>query len=744
MIVFCYFMKAFADANRSAARLLCDNQNSQVTPLPRKPRINPRGSCRSESPMKPYRSIPAGLFAGLSLLAAAHAGVTLPPIFSDHMVLQKSASVPVWGTASPGEKVSIQLDDKSAQATAGADGKWQATLDLSQSGPGPFQMTVKGANNLAIDDVMVGEVWLASGQSNMGATLDLSTGGAQEVAASANPMVRQFYVNPHPSAKVMDVCKGKWSVAGPDTSGHFSAVSYYFQKELQKNLHVPVAIINSSLGGTYVESWMSPQAVTADKDILAVQKADIEESASFPGRLKEYAQKMLAWEQENNRTDQPKGDPNDFAAPSISTADWKTIKLPGSFASAGLPDAGVTWLRKEITVGPEASGRSIRLDLGGIRNFTTVYWNGVKVGETTPATPPGTEGKFTYMIPASISKPGKAVIAVRIYTPEQKAGLEAGASGSNFRAIAGKWVTFLAGDWLAKAEYSLPPLDSAAAQTIPKEPGPPQQEKNIPGYLYNGMIHPLIPYAIRGFIWYQGENNTTYAMQYRKIFPAFINDLRAQWKQENLPFYFCQLAAFGPIATSPSDSIWAELREAQYMATKLPNTGEAILIDIGEEKDIHPRDKKDAGERLGKVALANTYGEKIPYSGPIFQSMQTVDGKIRIQFTHIDGGLVAKPIPQTYRPRSIQTVTQPLIRNSPQSQLEGFAVCGADKQWKWADAKIDGDQVLVWSSQVPQPVAVRYAWSDNPIVNLHNAAGLPAVPFRTDNFPGISSAVRTR
>lgn len=681
---------------------------------------------------------------GGAILGTCRANVSLPDIFSDHMVLQKTEQVPVWGKASPEETISVEVGGQSAQAKAGADGKWRAILNLSQSAPGPFEMMVKGSNTLVVKDVVVGEVWLASGQSNMRVPVNESANSAPVIAASANLLLREFIVAAKPSPTMIEEANGKWYVAGPDKTGHFSAISYFFGKQVQKELGVPVGMINSAVGGTYNESWMSPQALAADPDLSALQKVAAETAAKYPQALKDYAAQVVAWEQQHGRADQPKGNPGDFSAPSASVADWKTIKLPGGFHGQGLPDAGVTWLRKKIAVPAAVVGRPIRLDMGGIHDFTTVYWNGVKVAETTPATPPGGEGKFSYTIPAAEVKEGETVLAVRVFSPQGSASLSAAESGSNFRAISGSWVTFLAGDWLAKAEYELPPLDGVASQSQPVEPPLPQLEKNIPGYLYNGMIYPLIPYAIRGFIWYQGEGNTEYAAQYRHLFPALINDWRAQWKHADLPFYWCQIAGFGPRVSTPADSRWAEVREVQNLTTKLPHTGEAILIDIGEEKDIHPRNKKDAGERLSKVALANTYGKSIVANGPTFQSMKIEGGKIRLQFDHSDGGLVARPLPEKYQPRSIETVTAPLVRNSPQSQLEGFAICGSDHQWKWADAKIEGKEVVVSSPQVSTPIAVRYAWADNPIVNLYNGAGLPAVPFRTDDLPGISNSKRTR
>ena len=252
------------------------------------------------------------------------------------------------------------------------------------------------------------------------------------------------------------------------------------------------------------------------------------------------------------------------------------------------------------------------------------------------------------------------------------------------------------------------------------------------------MINPLVPYAISGAIWYQGESNAGRAWQHRTAFPLLITDWRSHWKQGDFPFYFCQLANYLPKKDLPGDSAWAELRDAQSQTLSLPETGQAVLIDIGEEKDIHPRNKKDVGERLALIALANDYGKEIPFSGPVFKSARIAGGKILLTFTSTAGRLVAKTLPATSDLRTVAHETAPLVRNSPGSELEGFALCGEDRKWVWADAKIDGDSVVVWSDQVPAPIAVRYAWSDNPTANLYNAAGLPASPFRTDDFPATT------
>jgi len=515
------------------------------------------------------RILLSGLALGVSFFTVPEtlfAEVKLPTIFSDHMVLEKTGKVPIWGKASPGEEVQVTLNRVSAKAKADSDGKWMVTLDLSKCGPGPFEMTVEGGNKLTVKDVLVGEVWLASGQSNMAFLLEAAVDAESEVAASANPLLRQFRVDRAEAAVPADDCKGEWTVAGPETAGKFSAVAYFFGKNLQKELGGPVGVINSSVGGTPCEAWTSPQAIDTVPHLKEARELALKEAA-------------------------------------------------------------------------EAEKAN-----------------------------PGPKGK----------------------QPRRQ-------NGAN---------------------------------------------KKNPSLLFNGMIHPLIPYAIRGAIWYQGEANAVRAWQYRTAFPLMINDWRAQWKQGDFPFYFCQLANFDKNKLPElADSPWAELREAQSLALKLPNTGMAVLIDLGESGDIHPRNKKPVGERLAKIAFANQYGKKVPFSGPVFESMKIEGNKARLAFSHIEGGLVAKALPATVNVKTKTGETAPLVRKSPNSELEGFAICGADNKWVWADARIDGDSVVLWSDKVSEPVAVRYAWADNPVCNLSNKAGFPASPFRTDDLPAVTRDV---
>jgi len=659
-------------------------------------------------------------------LASAFADVTLPAIFSDHMVLEKTAKVPFWGKADPGEKVTVTLGEKTATATAGDDGKWTTSLDLSDSGPGPFAVKVQGKNEIPIADVLVGEVWVASGQSNMEWTVKNTTDANEEIAKSANPQVRQFLVKKSALPAPTDFVEGTWTVASPETTGGFTAVGYFFAKALNKELNTPVGLINTSWGGTPSEAWTSQEALKSVPELKDASERLLKDVASFPERSKEYIEKFSTWLKDNNRADQ-KADPAAFAGVDVSTESWAPVTIPGEITGPGLPKNGVVWLRRDIEVS-EVPKDGFRPSFNGIDGFEAFYWNGELIKEYTYETASEAGPRRAYVIPAAKIKKGKNVAAVRLYAPERSPSVKGDLTQF------GKQTS----QWLAKAEVSFPAL-AADIKPAPAAPATLPPPSHTASYLYNGMLDPIIPYAIKGAIWYQGETNAGRSIQYRTAFPLMITDWRTQWEQGDFPFYFVQLANFQSKENKPAESGWAELREAQSQTLKLANTGQAVIIDIGESGDIHPRNKKDVGERLAKIALAKDYGKDIAYSGPVYQSMKVDGDKVRLTFDHLGGGLVAQPVPAKYDVNTGAKQTADLVRNSPKSELEGFAICGEDKQWVWADAKIDGDNVVVWSDKVAKPVAVRYGWANNPNTNLYNKAGLPASPFRTDDFPAATA-----
>ncbi|MEO8824958.1 MAG: sialate O-acetylesterase [Chthoniobacterales bacterium] len=656
----------------------------------------------------------------------ASADVKLPAIISDHMVLLKSERATIWGTAAPGEEVTVTLDKATGKTTAGSDGKWKLDLNLKNSAQGPFTMTVQGKNTLTISDVLVGEVWLAGGQSNMAFTLLQSLDGAAEVAASTNPLIREFQAvrigADTPAAEVA----GKWVPSDPSGSGTFSAVAYYFAKRLNNELKVPVGIINANVGGTEIEVWMSPECIQKLPVVAKRVDTALQYRKDYPGLFEAYKKNYPAWMKQTGREDHPPGDVKTFAEDPIPAEGWLSIPV-GTIKADKLPANGVVWLRKEIDIPDTVAGKAVGLTLGPVEGFQSVYWNGKLIKQVTPENNPGTLELGYTVIPGEYVKAGKNTFAIRIFAPGMP--LELTRYLVCFKQILG--------NWSAKVEYVLPMLAAEQLASMPKLPDLPVPAGFLPGGRYNAMIHPLKNYAIRGMLWYQGEYNISYAYAYRTLFPALITDWRAQWGRGDLPFYFCQLPAFRVKTDSPDPDAegWTVLRESQTKTLQVPKTGEAVLIDLGDSNDIHPPNKKPVGDRLAVLALANDYGKKVPTSGPVYESSKFEKGIARVKFSHAEG-LVARPLPATYSvaEAAVPPATAPLVRNSPNGELEGFALCGEDKKWYWADAKVEGDSVIVWSDKVPTPIAVRYAWVENPTVNLYNSAGLPAVPFRTDDF----------
>ncbi|CAN5728890.1 sialate O-acetylesterase [soil metagenome] len=659
----------------------------------------------------------------------ARADVKLPAIISDHMVLEKTAKVPIWGWAEPGEEVTVTLGTQTAKAKADPNGRWMTSLNLKDSAPGPFAMTVEGKNILTLTDVVVGEVWVASGQSNMEFELRNTIDAVKESTAPAMPLFRNFLVKKNASADPLEDTTGRWVAASPQTTKAFSAVGYYFAKKLQSELNVPVGLINASWGATPAEAWTSSKAIDSVPDLKATSDRLWPLFREYPEKKKAFVEGLSAWIKENAREDKPVSDATAYAGLDIPKDGWTSLKLPGAVTAPGLPKAGVVWLRKEINTSKTGAALSLVLPIDG---YDSVYWNGTLIKQTTYQDFPGigyVRRYGAYDILPGMIRDGKNVLAIRLYEPVGPA---------KFTGDPRAGVNSLGGEWLARTEYEFPEIEANRIALAPNPPARVPLPQDIAGSLFNGMIHPILPYAIRGVIWYQGETNVGRAYQYRTAFPLLIADWREHWNEGDFPFYFCQLANFMPKKAKPDESPWAELREAQAMTLRLPHTGQAVLIDIGESDDIHARNKKDSGERLARIALARDYGKQIFYSGPVYESMKVEGGKVILSFKNATEGLAARPLPATYDVRSLTKSTAPLIRNSPGSELEGFAICGADRKWTWAQAKIDGTKVIVWSDKVPAPIAVRYAWADNPTCNLTNTDGLPASPFRTDDFPTIT------
>ena len=683
--------------------------------------------------------------AGLSVLlfvapCVSPANVTLPAVFSEHAVLQKTGNAPVWGNADANEKVTVTLDKATASTVAGADGKWKVVLDLEAEGDGPYVLTVDGKNKLTVLDVLVGQVWFCSGQSNMHFPVQRSSTVAAEVSQPANPSLRYFEAGTVQALTPRDDVPGRWEIASPQKLPSFSAVAYYFGKALQNDLQKPVGLIASSLGGTPIEQWISEQGFDADPELKEDKDKVLSNYHSIQNSIQTSLASYQTWLDKYHRQDHPlPAVLTPYIEPNALTRDWKAVEFPGPWSQSGLPASGAVWLRKKITIPPDLDKKALQLKLGECHCDLTIYWNTTKIGQTDAIHPDTSQDTWS----TGLVQAGEATLTMRMHSSKDDLGILPGKSAFSL----GDKIP-LAGEWLAKVEYELPPMDTEARASLPAPPRALPGGLMPPSLLFNGMIHPLIPYAVAGIVWYQGESNVKRAYEYRKAFSLLIQDWRKRWGRGNIPFYYCQLAnytdeALAPGARNPPiDSTWAELRESQSAVLSLPNTEQAVLIDLGEAKNIHPVDKVDVGKRIALIALNKVYSKPVICSGPIYGDMKVEEGKVRVAFKHTDGGLVAKPLPASYRPTSFSPDTVLLVRNSPHSQIEGFAICGEDRKWQWADASISGNDVIVENPGIPHPIAVRYAWADSPICNLYNGAGLPASPFRTDNFPSSTEQNR--
>jgi arylsulfatase A-like enzyme len=651
----------------------------------------------------------------LTRVEKTSATIRLPSIFSDHMVLQCDQSVPVWGWSEPGAKVTVEFAAQTKTATADAQGKWTLKLDPLAASAGSQEMRVSaaGGESRVIRDVIVGEVWLGSGQSNMEQMMFSQM--TDETATAVNPLIRQFITIKRMSMQIDENVEGFWLRVEPGQTETMSAAGYYFSKSIHEQTQRPVGVIKAAWGGRNIESFISPAAHDSVERFKESRSKALE-------NLKAKSAAFSDWLQATGRTDRPTADSDSFLHGEVSRAkSWVEVKDSGLVSDPALPQHGAFWLRKEIELSAEQIRVPQYLFLGfNSVDFYRVYLNGKLMEQEDMEDYTDSSGLNSriYLMPKDMRE-GVNQLALRVFAHSRQTHL-AWAPALNGKAYGG--------GWMARTEFTLPEVP-----TTPKKPLFPQSLVAVPGTIYNGMIHSLSPYALRGFLWYQGESNTRDPAGYHELKPLLISDWRRLWGDDSLPFYYCQLANWREKDDQPGESSWAELREAQSMTLSVPNTGMAVLIDTGESKDIHPQSKDIAGERLARIALAQTYGKPIPFSGPVYTAMKIEGSVIRLSFDHLGGGLVAKEVPATYDVMRRTGQTAPLVRNRPHSQLEGFAICGADRKWVWADAKIDGDTLLVWSDQVAAPVAVRYGWADNPTCNLYNAAGLPASPFRTDS-----------
>ena len=632
----------------------------------------------------------------------------LAALFCDHMIFQRNQVVSVWGWDTPGTEVTVSVAGGRGTARAGADGKWLAKLPSMPAG-GPHEMTVAGTQTLVVRDVMVGEVWIASGQSNMEFPLSQSN-SADKAKDAIYASIRLFTVPRSAEVEVQTDVNSRWVVCSPETASPFSGVAYLFGLELHRKLGVPVGLISTSWGGTMAEAWTTRSALKSQPTLSSMVDDYERFLADNPGASEEYEAKLKAWRQEAIKSDPGNaGHAKGWAAEEVADDGWGQMELPRFWQSAGHNYSGVFWFRREVDVPAAWAGRDLVLSLGAVDKADTTYFNNVQVGSLTMEQDPNAWcTPRVYTVPGKLVKAGRNVVAVRVFSNMNAGGFGGKAQEMALSPAAQKPLS-LAGDWQFKVEANFGLLQPLG---LPMPLG--KGNANSPTILYNSMIAPLIPFGIAGAIWYQGESNVGRAQQYRTLFPTMIRSWRQDWGLGDFPFLFVQIANYFPVKEQPVRSEWAELREAQTMTLSLPNTAQAVAIDIGEALDIHPKNKQDVASRLALAALAKVYGfEGLVYSGPMYESCRVEGSAVRVKFAHTAGGLMAKG-----------------------GTLKGFAIAGEDRQFVWADACIEGQTVVISSPAVPAPAAVRYAWAENPVCNLYNTSDLPACPFRTDDWDG--------
>lgn len=632
--------------------------------------------------MRKILFLAAILFPALFLRSAAQ--VRLPRLVRDSMILQRNVPVNIWGWASPGETISIRFHGKRFKATTAGDGRWSVKLPPLQAG-GPYTMSIDASNHIQLKDILIGDVWVCSGQSNMVHQMELHKERyADDIANAMYPEIRQFRVSTMTDLQKAhdDFSTGFWKAATPQDVRDFSAVAYFFARNIFRQYHVPIGLINASVGGTPIEAWTSEEGLQEFPSIIATIRKNKDSIRPQGG----YKEPVI---QDAGLISRPV-----WYDPAYIPTHWRSIIIPGYWEDQGARDLnGTVWYRREIDVPVSMTGIPAKLSLGRIVDADVVYINGQQVGNTTYQYP-----QRRYQLPAGTLKAGKNLIVVRVTNHAGKGGF---VPDKPYYVSAGKDTLDLKGSWLYKVGgVSITSVNTGF------------QAQGNPTALYNAMFAPLTSYTIKGILWYQGETNAGDPVAYARLLPALIKDWRSKWKEGDIPFLYVQLPNFMDVQYLPSESSWAATREAQRKALVLPGTGMAVTIDLGEWNDIHPDRKKEVGDRLALLARKMVYNEpQLVATGPLFEKAKSDGNRVIISFSATGSGL---------------------ITNDGEAPAE-FAIAGADKKFVWANARIEGNTVVVWSEEVTAPRYVRYAWADNPDnPNLSNREGLPASPFEID------------
>jgi sialate O-acetylesterase len=627
------------------------------------------------------------------MFSTAKAEIKLPTVISSNMVLQREIPINIWGWAKPGEKVSIQFNGQKLNTKASQDSTWKIVLKPMAAG-GPYELVISGNNSITLNNILIGDVWLCGGQSNMEFSMNQLNKSADEIAAANQPKIRLFVVPKRISEKPLDnTLPSEWTACNPKTVATFSAVGYFFATNLQKTIDVPIGLINCNWGGTDVETWTDIHTMYGFPEY----RKSLEElkTKNFSEQMKDMDKLQEEWNHKINSEDI--GTKESWFKPETKFIEWKEMKIPGYWETQGLKDVdGVVWFKTEFDLTADEAKAGITLNLGRIDDGDKTFVNGQVVGET-----PNQYDKIrSYQVAPSVLAPGKNLLVVKVidfgwgggfYGPDDDVYF----SVNNVKKL-------LAGNWQYKVGISLPSPFTANNPNL------------YPSLLYNGMVNPIVQFGIKGAIWYQGENNVSNAFKYRDLLSAMIGCWRKNWDEGNFPFLIVQLANFDSKGSS-NEGDWAMLRESQsIVASTVTNCGMATIIDIGESHNIHPKNKQEVGERLSLAALNVAYKQNIECSGPVYESMTIDKNKIIVGFTHADSGFVIK---------------------NKHGYINGFAIAGTDKEFHPARAYLENNKIIVECDSVANPVAVRYAWQNDPNnVNLYNKEGLPAVPFRSDSW----------
>ena len=632
------------------------------------------------------------------------AQIQLPRIFQDGMVIQRGKNIPIWGWASPKEKIKVSLNGKSTTAVASSDGSWIAEIPKMKAG-GPYSLKVSGEETIIIDNVLIGDLWLCSGQSNMVHQLDIHDVSYADDIKSANyPQIRHFKIptTPSLSGPKEDLTGGEWQIAIGKEVRPFSAVAYFFARKIYDKYKIPIGLVNASVGGTPIEAWINEAGYEEFPEILKI----IEQNKDTAYVNAHTGNRFSGSGGTTEPSDKGLTGPIKWYEVAYQPKNWRRMNIPGYWEDQGIRDLnGVVWFRKEIHIPASMVGKDARLFMGRIINADEVYVNGKQVGKTTYQYP-----QRRYDIPKDVLKKGKNVFVIRVTNRFGKGGF---VPDKPYYIFTEKDTVNLKGYWTYKVGEVFKPWNPDAVKKTSDEPRQRQiNPQNEPTALFNGMVAPITKMPVAGVLWYQGESNAGRPEEYKQLMDALIDGWREIYKDSQLPFIYAQLPNFMDVNYSPEDSNWAELREAQLAAWNDEYAAMTVNIDLGEWNDIHPDNKKDVGERMALAALHIKYEEDdLVYSGPIYKNHEIKEGKFYISFDHIGSGLDS-------------------IDGEP---LSNFAIAGEDKKFVWANAKIEHNKVIVWHEDVRNPKYVRYAWADNPDnPNLYNQEGLPASPFRTD------------